>query len=163
MPPAKLSLASKVSRVFSRCHGAQIYISDKLFPRFTLSYLMWHQNLFSSQIWLPTVSIKGKIVASLQLTYLVNDFAQHNLSLKWKKMVLIYWEATPSGKTILVAEPAKGITSHSAASKLPTHHGHKLKCLNYQPQANMEYLTNNTNQRRGQIRPADVADHSNGN
>lgn len=53
-------------------------------------------------------------------------------------MVLIYREATLSGKTILVAD--------SVASKLPTHHGHKLKCLNYQPQAKIKYLTNNTNQ-----------------
>lgn len=42
-----------------------------------------------------------------------------------------------NGKTILAMEPANGKVIYSAASKLPTHHGHKLKYMNYQPQDNM--------------------------
>lgn len=54
-----------------------------------------------------------------------------------KKQVLFNWEPILPGKTILAMEPTKGKAIYSAASKLPTHHGHKLKCMNYQPQDNM--------------------------
>lgn len=48
-----------------------------------------------------------------------------------------YLKPTQPGKTILAMEPANGKVICHAAAKLPTHHGHKLKCMNYQPQDNI--------------------------